>query len=99
MQLEATCLDSLGLQQFLTGVGDAESVDGDRAVVRVLLVSPRDGTLPVEYRLGARGGQWTVEDVVVDGVSLAANYRAQFSRTIRTSSYETLVDRLRKPVE
>jgi phospholipid transport system substrate-binding protein len=93
---------SLLVLQFLGGrttTYAGESVDGDRAVVRVLLVSPKDGTLPVEYRLAARGGQWTVEDVVVDGVSLAANYRAQFSRTIRTSSYETLVGRLRKPVE
>jgi len=93
---------SLLVLQFLgerttTYVG--ESIDGDRAIVRTLLVSQKDGTLPVEYRLGSRGARWAVEDVVVDGVSLAGNYRAQFSRIIRTSSYETLLSRLRKSAE
>jgi hypothetical protein len=36
---------------------------------------------------------------VVDGVSIAGNYRAQFSKIIRTSSYDTLLRRLQKPVE
>jgi phospholipid transport system substrate-binding protein len=76
-----------------------ESIDGQEALVRALLVSQRDGTLPVDYRLTSLGGRWVVADVVVDGVSLAGNYRAQFSRILRTSSYETLLARLRKPVE
>jgi phospholipid transport system substrate-binding protein len=76
-----------------------ESIDGDRAVVRTFLVSEKDGTLPVDYRLASRDGRWTVADVVVDGVSLAGNYRAQFSKIIRTSSYETLLRRMRKPAE
>jgi phospholipid transport system substrate-binding protein len=93
---------SLLVLQFLgerTTAYVSEAIDGSRAVVRTILVSQKDGNLPVEYRLGSRGDHWAVEDVVVDGVSLAANYRAQFSRIIRTSSYETLLRRLRKPVE
>ena len=76
-----------------------ESIDGNRATVRTFLVSEKDGTLPVDYRLGSLDGRWTVTDVVVDGVSLAGNYRAQFSKIIRTASYETLLRRMRKPVE
>jgi phospholipid transport system substrate-binding protein len=53
----------------------------------------------VDYRLASLDGRWTVDDVVVDGVSLAGNYRAQFSKIIRTSSYETLLRRMRKSVE
>jgi phospholipid transport system substrate-binding protein len=76
-----------------------ESIDGQGAVVRTRLVSPTDGTLPVEYRLTSLGKRWTVTDVVVDGVSLTDNYRAQFNKIIRSSSYETLLRRMRKPVE
>jgi phospholipid transport system substrate-binding protein len=76
-----------------------ESIDGNRATVRTFLVSEKDGTLPVDYRLALRDDRWTVVDVVVDGVSLAGNYRAQFGRIIRTSSYETLLRRMRKSVE
>jgi phospholipid transport system substrate-binding protein len=76
-----------------------ESIDGARATVRTYLVSEKDGTLPVDYRLASRDDRWTVVDVVVDGVSLAGNYRAQFGKIIRTSSYETLLRRMRKSVE
>jgi len=31
---------------------------------------------------------------VVDGVSLAGNFRAQFTKTIRASSYDALVQRI-----
>jgi len=31
----------------------------------------------------------------VEGVSLVANYRAQFNKVIRTDSYETLVEKLK----
>lgn len=76
-----------------------ESIDGDRAVVRTRLLSEQDGEMPVEYRLAASGGRWAVVDVVVDGVSLVANYRVQFAKIIRSSSYETLLQRMRKRVE
>ena len=41
-----------------------------------------------------RDKQWAVRDVTIDGISLVANYRAQFAHVIRTSSYHDLVDRM-----
>ena len=76
-----------------------ESSDGQWALVRTRLISEKDGEMPVEYRLSAVGGRWTLVDIVVDGVSLAANYRVQFTKIIRTSSYQTLLQRMRKRVE
>lgn len=72
----------------------AESVEGNRGIVQTLLEGGKDERLPVEYRLAYRQQRWRVDDVVLDGVSLATNYRAQFSRIIQTSSYETLVRRM-----
>ncbi len=72
-----------------------ESVDGRRALVETFLSSEKDGKLPVEYQLAGVGDRWIVEDVVVDGVSLTGNYRVQFGRIIRTSSYEALLHRMR----
>ena len=46
----------------------------------------------------ARGDRWAVRDVVIDGMSLAANYRAQFTRVIQSSSYPDLVQQLRDKV-
>lgn len=54
---------------------------------------------PMDYRLLNKSGGWFVYDVVVDGISLVKNYRSQFKKIIRTSSYEDLVEKLRKRVE
>src|SRR5438552_15812228 len=40
------------------------------------------------------GEGWVVRGVVKDGVSLVENYRAQFGRVLRTSSYADLALRL-----
>jgi hypothetical protein len=37
------------------------------------------------------GARWVVYDVAVSGVSFVANYRGQFDRIIRTSSYQALI--------
>ena len=52
--------------------------------------------IPLDYRLLNKGSAWRVYNVVVDGVSLVSNYRGQFSKILRTSSYADLVDQLRK---
>jgi phospholipid transport system substrate-binding protein len=38
---------------------------------------------------------WLVYDLNIDGISLVANYRAQFNKVIRTSSYEGLVEKFK----
>ncbi len=73
-----------------------ETVDGEYAVVRSKIVSPRrrqDTTLG--YRMILRDGRWRVYDVLVDGVSFVSTYRAEFNRVIAGSSYRALVDALR----
>jgi phospholipid transport system substrate-binding protein len=55
--------------------------------------------LPVDYWLILKGQRWAVFDVVVDGISLAHNYRAQFDWIIRSSSYETLLQRMKGKLE
>ena len=76
-----------------------ETVTQDRAVVQTTLVDQTTGgELPVDYRLIHKDQRWAVFDVVVDGVSLAQNYRAQFEQIIRSSSYDTLLQRIKSKV-
>ena len=86
----------LGERETLSGT---ESIQQDRATVATTLVSKQDAKLPVDYRLVRHGEQWAVYDVAIDGVSLAMNYRAQFSKILRTSSYEALAKRIRTKLE
>lgn len=68
-----------------------ETVDGEFATVRSKIVTGRGTEIPVDYRLHLVGSRWVVYDVAVSGVSFVANYRGQFDKIIRTSSYQTLL--------
>jgi phospholipid transport system substrate-binding protein len=68
----------------------------ERATVQTtLVVRKTNEQLPVTYRLLDKGGQWAVCDVVVDGVSLTLNYRAQFDKILRSASYDMLAEKIK----
>src|SRR5882762_2768783 len=72
-----------------------ESVAGDSAAVATTILTRTSSALPVDYWLVRRGERWKVQDVVIDGVSLLANYRAQFKRVLAVHPYTELVARMR----
>jgi phospholipid transport system substrate-binding protein len=72
-----------------------ERVDGDNAIVRARVTTKTGTEVPVEGRMHKKGERWLIYDVAIENISLIANYRAQFDRIIRTSSYAELVKRLR----
>ena len=73
-----------------------ETVDGEYALVRSKIVSPRRRQdTALNYRMVYRDGRWRVYDVLIDGVSFVSTYRSEFNRVIAGSSYRALVDALR----
>jgi len=72
-----------------------ERTENDYAEVRTKVLTGKV-EIPLDYRLLNKGAEWRVYDVVVDGVSLVNNYRGQFSKILRSSTYADLVDQLRK---
>ena len=76
-----------------------ETAEADLATVRTRLVGKGGVETPVDYRLYKVGERWLVYDVTVEGVSLVANYRAQFNKILQTSSTQGLVERLRAKQE
>jgi phospholipid transport system substrate-binding protein len=73
----------------------SERIEGTYAEVRTELRSSKV-EIPMDYRLFLKEGRWHVYDIIVDGVSLVKNYRSQFQKIIRESSYQELVIRLRE---
>jgi phospholipid transport system substrate-binding protein len=71
-----------------------ERMDGDFAEVQTKVEGHKNLDVPIDYRLLRRDGKWWVYDVVIEGVSLIANYRTQFNKIIRSSSYAELVKRM-----
>ena len=75
-----------------------EVIEGDRATVTATIES-RDGReVPLEHRMIRQGDRWMVYDVSIEGIDLVQNYRAQFQRVLRRSSYPELVAELRTKV-
>ena len=74
----------------------SEKIDGDNAVVQTRVTTKKGSEAPVEARMIRRGDKWYIYDVLIENVSLISNYRAQFDKIIRTSSYAELVKRLKE---
>ena len=97
---------------FVFWLASVASIDGDPGGLAVAYLGENVMKNRAEVRtsLGARGGRqvlldydmihlekaWVVDDVTIDGISLVANYRAQFDRIIRSGSYGELVERMRE---
>jgi phospholipid transport system substrate-binding protein len=75
----------------------SEEIDGGEAMVKTQVVT-REGAdaIPVDYRMVRRGDRWRTCDVVIGGVSLVKNYRAQFDKIIQRTSYAQLVKQVRE---
>jgi phospholipid transport system substrate-binding protein len=74
---------------------DSETITGREAVVKGRALSRSGSVTPVIFALheGA-DGRWRAVDVSFEGMSLVGNYRAQFNKILRASSFDDLVARL-----
>jgi phospholipid transport system substrate-binding protein len=72
-----------------------DNLEDDIALVRTRIVTKGGAEVPIEYRMLKKGDRWLVYDVIIEGVSLVANYRTQFNKIIQTSSYAELVKRMK----
>ncbi len=71
-----------------------ESVEHNYAEVKSKVITTKGQEYNLEYRLKKEDKKWMVYDVVIEGVSLVANYRSQFNRIIQTQGYDELVKKL-----
>ena len=71
-----------------------EKIEGDRATVNTEIITPRD-RFAVDYALRDTSKGWMATDILVEDVSLAENFRAQFDKALARDSFESLLERLR----
>jgi phospholipid transport system substrate-binding protein len=91
-------------QTYLSRIGEfggeriryvSERIDGDRAIVRAVIVTKKGTEVAVESRLLQKADRWLIYDILIENISLIASYRSQFDRVIRTASYPELIRRLK----
>ena len=77
--------------QYLPSIGSP--VNGE-VLVRTQIQQADGESIPVNYRLYRKAGEWRVFDLSIDGVSMISNYRGSFSEQIQQIGIDGLIKRL-----
>ena len=73
-----------------------EVVEGDIAQVETNTRLKNGTEYSVTYKLNSGPSGWRVYDVIIEGVSIVNNYRAQFDRFLSQKSFDELLRTLRQ---
>jgi len=65
--------------------------DGYAQVFSQIVQPGGKASVPVNYLVEQKDGQWKVYDVTVDDISIIANYRTQFNRVINDNGFDKLL--------
>ena len=77
---------------------DQEMLTDSKAMVKTKII--RETTeIPVNYIMLKEKDTWRVYDVNIEGVSLVANYRSQFSRILMQESPARLIEMIKKKLK
>jgi phospholipid transport system substrate-binding protein len=71
-----------------------EALSPAKYIVKTKIIREVD-SIPVDYRVRQVDGVWRIYDVLVEGVSLVANYRSQFNDILSKDSPDVLIERVR----
>lgn len=83
--------------EFKITIGPLRMKEGDRSVmVRSDIKQPGANVISLDYRMFKGKDGWKVIDILVDNVSLVANYRTSFGEEITENGLDALLDRLAK---
>jgi len=89
--LARTYIGGIRSYQESTILYTREFNDATSAEVDTRILSNNSKDLLVSYKMHFIGEDWKVYDVIIDHISLIGNYRSQFHRVIRQSSFTELM--------
>jgi len=93
----ASRFDGYGGESFQI-TGESPANGGDQ-IIDTKLMRPNDEPVELNYRLRKSGDDWKIIDVYLSGtISQLANYRSEFSATLRTGGADALVALINKKV-
>lgn len=73
-----------------------ESIEKNLAQVNTKIIPGKGAPTSVNYRLHRVQEEWKIYDVVVEDISVVANYRSQFNRILANGSFDELIRRLKE---
>jgi len=92
----------VGTQRPTITYGKTVTLSPDRCEIPTRVAAPNGQPYAVVYRLINLSGSWRIYDVLIEGVSFVANYRAQFDDLVRRGGaaavIKTLEAKLAEPI-
>ena len=92
----------VGTQRPAITYGKTVTLAADRCEIPTRVAAPNGEPYAVVYRLINLSGSWRIYDVLIEGVSFVANYRAQFDDLVRRGGaaavIKTLEAKLAEPI-
>ncbi|MDO8560722.1 MAG: ABC transporter substrate-binding protein [bacterium] len=76
-----------------------ERVEGNFAIVRSKIVTAKGVEFEIEYHLFLINNAWKIYDIEIEGISLAANYRAQFNKILSRNTFNELLQKMREKTQ
>lgn len=80
--------------QKITFLPLKENTGGESVTVRSEVSQAGGFPIEINYDVHQANGEWKVFDVIIDGVSLATNYRTSFTNEIRQGGIDKLIAKL-----
>ena len=74
---------------------DGSAQQDEDVVVRTTLLTSSRERVPIDYRMRAQQGSWTVVDVTIEGVSLVNHFRKTFAGALANMTIDQLIERLK----
>ncbi len=75
-----------------------EVIKGNLGVVETIIIA--GGTeIPVNYKLRKNENSWYAHDVVIEGVSLIANYRSTFAAIVKNEGMDGLMSDIQRRIQ
>jgi phospholipid transport system substrate-binding protein len=88
-----------GANDEYTLVYEDEEAQGRKAAAVTVIAKTKKADVELVFQLVAtEGRKFVAEDVVIDEVSLVANYREQFNKIIAKDGFDALIDKMDKKV-
>ena len=75
--------------------GTQEHPKGDVTVKTRIVGGPADGAT-IDYRMRRRDGAWYAIDIIIEGVSMIANFRSQIQEIVSAKGADALIETLRE---
>ncbi len=78
--------------------GSEQGMKSNRVTLRYELIAPKEKPVVFEYVLGQNNGQWSIINIVVDGISDLALKKAQYTSIIEREGFDNLLNKLNQKI-